>query len=367
MFTTRPELTGDLGMVASTHWLASATGMSVLERGGNAVDAAVAAGFVLQVVEPHLNGPGGDVPILVADASGAVEVYCGQGPTPAKATIERYRDLGLDLVPGTGLLAAVVPGAFGAWTLLLEQRGTWRLRDVLEPAIAYADKGFPLLPMTVATIRTVEQLFRDEWPTSAATYLTGDGPPAAGSRFQNQALAATYRRVLEQAESTAHGREQEIAAARDAFYRGFVAEAVADFCATQQVMDTSGERHGGLLDADDLARWQPTVEPSVSVDYAGLTIHKTGPWGQGPVLLQQLHSCPGSIWRRWDTYPPSGSTRSWSAASSPLPIAKPGTATRSMSTCRLLGCSTRRTPSSGARWFRTPPPTSYGPAAPAGA
>ena len=293
MFTTRPELTGDLGMVASTHWLASATGMSVLERGGNAVDAAVAAGFVLQVVEPHLNGPGGDVPILVADASGAVEVYCGQGPTPAKATIERYRDLGLDLVPGTGLLAAVVPGAFGAWTLLLEQRGTWRLRDVLEPAIAYADKGFPLLPMTVATIRTVEQLFRDEWPTSAATYLTGDGPPAAGSRFQNKALAATYRRVLEQAESTANGREQEIAAAREAFYRGFVAEAVADFCATQQVMDTSGERHGGLLDADDLARWQPTVEPSVSVDYAGLRIHKTGPWGQGPVLLQQLQLLSG--------------------------------------------------------------------------
>ena len=293
MFTTRPELTGDLGMVASTHWLASATGMSVLERGGNAVDAAVAAGFVLQVVEPHLNGPGGDVPILVADASGAVEVYCGQGPTPAKATIEHYRDLGLDLVPGTGLLAAVVPGAFGAWTLLLEQRGTWRLRDVLEPAIAYADKGFPLLPMTVATIRTVEQLFRDEWPTSAATYLTGDGPPAAGSRFQNKALAATYRRVLEQAESTANGREQEIAAAREAFYRGFVAEAVADFCATQQVMDTSGERHGGLLDADDLARWQPTVEPSVSVDYAGLRIHKTGPWGQGPVLLQQLQLLSG--------------------------------------------------------------------------
>ena len=293
MFTTRPELTGDLGMVASTHWLASATGMSVLERGGNAVDAAVAAGFVLQVVEPHLNGPGGDVPILVADPDGTVQVYCGQGPTPAAASIERYRDLGLDLVPGTGLLAAVVPGAFGAWTLLLEQRGTWSLRDVLEPAITYAEKGFPLLAMTAATIRTVEQLFRDEWPTSAATYLDGGGVPSAGSRSRNPALAATYRRVVEEAEAAGGGREQQIAAARDVFYRGFVAEAVAGFCASEQVMDTSGRRHGGLLDADDLARWQPTVEAPLSLDYAGLTVHKTGPWGQGPVLLQSLQLLAG--------------------------------------------------------------------------
>ncbi|MDP9392727.1 MAG: gamma-glutamyltransferase, partial [Actinomycetota bacterium] len=280
-------------MVASTHWLASAAGMAVLERGGNAVDAAVTAGFVLQVVEPHLNGPGGDVPILVADASGPVEVYCGQGPTPAAASLEHYRDLGLDLVPGTGLLAAVVPGAFGAWMLLLEQRGSWRVRDVLEPAIGYARGGFPLLPGTVATIGTVEQLFRDEWTTSADTYLTSTGVPAAGSRFRNPALADTYSRVVEEAEAAGHGREQQIVAARDAFYRGFVADAMADWCATQEVMDTSGRRHRGLLDGNDLARWEPTVEPSVSVDYAGLTIHKTGPWGQGPVMLQQLQLLSG--------------------------------------------------------------------------
>ena len=293
MFTTRPELTGTHGMVASTHWLASATGMAVLERGGNAVDAAVAAGFVLQVVEPHLNGPGGDVPILVADPSGRVEVYCGQGPTPAAASVEHYRGLGLDLVPGTGLLAAVVPGAFGAWMLLLEQRGTWRVRDVLEPAIGYARDGFPLLPGTVATISTVEQLFRDEWTSSADTYLTPTGVPAAGSRFRNQVLADTYARIVDEAECAGPGREQQIAAARDAFYRGFVADAMADWCATQEVMDTSGRRHRGLLDGDDLARWQPTVEPSLSVDYAGLTIHKTGPWGQGPVMLQQLQLLSG--------------------------------------------------------------------------
>ena len=288
MFTTRPELLGTHGMVASTHWLASATGMAVLERGGNAADAAVAAGFVLQVVEPHLNGPGGDVPILFAAPSGAVDVYCGQGPTPAAASIEHYRDLGLDLVPGTGLLAAVVPGAFGAWTLLLEREGTWSLRDVLEPAIGYADDGFPLLPGTAATLRTVEQLFRDEWTTSASTYLTSAGVPDAGSRSRNPALAATYRRVVAEAEAAGPDREEQIRAGRDAFYRGFVAEAVGAFCAEQEVMDTSGRRHRGLLDGDDLARWEPTVEQPLSCDYAGVTVHKTGPWGQGPVMLQQL-------------------------------------------------------------------------------
>ena len=293
MFTTRPELVGSFGMVASTHWIASACGMSVLERGGNAVDAAVVAGFVLQVVEPHLNGPGGDVPILVSGPRGPVQVYCGQGPSPAAASIEHYRDLGLDLVPGTGLLAAVVPGAFGAWTLLLEQHGTWSLRDVLEPAIGCADDGFPLLPATARTIRTVERLFRDEWTTSAETYLPDGAAPQAGSRFRTRVLAATYRRIVAGAEAAAAGREEQIAAARDVFYRGFVAAEIDRFCATTPVLDTSGRRHLGLLNGDDLATWEPTVEDPVSVDYRGLTVHKTGPWGQGPVLLQSLRLLAG--------------------------------------------------------------------------
>ena len=110
-FTTRPELRGTFGMVASTHWLASAAGMSVLERGGNAFDAVVAAGLTLQVVEPHLNGPGGDLPaILWRAGDDAPVVVCAQGPAPRAATIAHYRDeLGLDLVPGTGPLSAVVP------------------------------------------------------------------------------------------------------------------------------------------------------------------------------------------------------------------------------------------------------------------
>ena len=294
MFTTRPELLGTTGMVASTHWLASACGLSVLERGGNAADAAVAAGFVLQVVEPHLNGPGGEVPILVADPrTDAVHVVNGQGPAPATATIEHYRSLGLDLVPGTGLLAATVPGAFGAWTRLLEDYGTWSLRDVLDYAIGYAEQGHPLLPGTVATMRGVEELFRDSWPTSAATWLDGGRVPEPGSRFRNRALAATYARIVAEAEQAGGGREAQIRAARDAFYCGFVAEAIARFCAGTDVLDTSGRAHRGLLDADDLARWEAGIEEPLSVDYGDYTVHKTGPWGQGPVLLQQLRLLAG--------------------------------------------------------------------------
>src|SRR5215211_2233858 len=123
-FTTRPELSGTFGMVASTHWLASAAGMAVLERGGNAFDAAVAAGFALQVVEPHLNGPGGDLPLLFWDGS-AVKVVCGQAPLGA--SIDAFRSLGHELVPGTGPYAACVPGSFDAWLLLLRDYGTWEL------------------------------------------------------------------------------------------------------------------------------------------------------------------------------------------------------------------------------------------------
>ncbi|MFG6190866.1 gamma-glutamyltransferase family protein [Nonomuraea sp. JJY05] len=289
MFTTRPELTGDFGMVASTHWLASATGMGVLERGGNAFDAAVAAGFVLQVAEPHLNGPGGEVPILLwSEDEQKVSVVCGQGVAPAAATIERYTGLGLDIVPGTGLLAATVPGAFGGWMLMLERWGTWSLADVLAPAIHYAEHGVPVLERIAATIESVEGLFTGDWPTSAATWLPGGRVPAAGSKLANPVLAATYRRVVAEAEAASSTREGQLAAARRAWYEGFVAEAIAEFCAKTAWLDSSGEAHGGLLTGDDLARWSATVEEPLAFDYHGHTVYKTRPWGQGPVFLQQL-------------------------------------------------------------------------------
>jgi gamma-glutamyltranspeptidase / glutathione hydrolase len=280
-------------MVASTHWLASAAGMAVLEKGGNAFDAAVATGFVLQVVEPHLNGPGGEVPVIGFDvAAGQPFVLDGQGPAPAAATLSAFTDLGLDLVPGTGLLAACVPAAFGTWMLLLERYGTMRLRDVLEYAIGYAGGGYPMLATASDAIAAVAPVFTEHWPTSAEIYLTA-GVPGAGSRFANKALAAMYQRILDEAERAAGGREEQIEAARRAFYSGFVAAAIDDYAGHAEVMDVTGQRHGGLLTGADLAAWRASVEQPVTLDFAGLTVCKTGPWGQGPVFLQQLAMLSG--------------------------------------------------------------------------
>jgi gamma-glutamyltranspeptidase/glutathione hydrolase len=278
VFTTRPELRGTFGMAASTHWLASATAMAVLEQGGNAFDAAVAAGFTLQVVEPHLNGPGGDLPAILWPAGGEPVVLCAQGPAPQAATIERYRDeLGLELVPGTGPLAAVVPGAFGGWLAMLRDHGTMPLAEVLKYAIHYAEHGYPMLPQIAGAIRNVESLFRDEWTTSAEVYLPIAEP---GTLHRNARLAATYRRVLAADDPF------------DAWYRGFVAEAIVAF-QEREWMDSSGERHSGLLAEDDLRDWRPRYEQPLVVDYAELSVLKAGPWSQSPVFLQQLRLLEG--------------------------------------------------------------------------
>ncbi|GAB4375521.1 MAG: gamma-glutamyltransferase [Kiloniellaceae bacterium] len=289
-FTTRPEIAGTFGVVTSTHWIASAVGMSILERGGNAFDAAVATGFALQIVEPNLNGPGGDMPaVIYSTAKDRVEVICGQGPAPAKATIEHYKSVGVDLIPGSGLLATVIPGAFDAWMLMLRDYGTMALRDVLEPAIHYAEHGHPVLPRVADTIAGLAEFFRSEWPTSAAVWLPGGAAPAPRSLFRNPALAETWQRLLREAESAA-GREQQIERARDAFYRGFIAEAVDDFFRTAEVRDGNDLEsvHGGVLSGDDLAGYSASVEAPQTYDYHGWTVCKTGPWGQGPVLLQAL-------------------------------------------------------------------------------
>jgi len=277
--TTRPELRGTFGMVASTHWLASAAGMAVLELGGNAFDAAIAAGLTLQVVEPHLNGPGGDLPALVWPAGrDRPLVLCAQGPAPAAATIERYRDeLGLALIPGTGPLAAVVPGAFGGWLALLREYGTMPFAEVVHYAIHYAERGYPVLPQITGAIRNVEELFREDWTPSAELYLPVAEP---GTMATNPQLAETYRRLAESKDPA------------EDWYRGWVAEEFVAF-QEQAWRDSSGERHAGLLSADDLTRWEPRWEEPLSVDYHGYEVFKAGPWSQAPVFLQQLRLLEG--------------------------------------------------------------------------
>ncbi|MEV4230676.1 gamma-glutamyltransferase, partial [Streptomyces bobili] len=293
MFTTRPTLQGTFGMVSSTHWLASQAAMAVLEDGGNAYDAAVAGAFVLHVVEPHLNGPAGEVPVLVAPAGGEVRVLCGQGVAPAGATVAHYRGLGLDLVPGTGPLAAAVPGAFDAWMLLLRDHGTKPLDDVLKYAIGYAAHGHPPVENIGATVETVRELFETEWTSSADLYLPGGEAPRPGRLLRNPALAATWKRLLAET-AGAGGREARIEAAREVWRTGFIAEALVRQ-AQRPTLDTSGTHHTGTLTAADLAAWSATYEAPATYDRNGWTVCKAGPWSQGPVLLQQLALLPPEL------------------------------------------------------------------------
>ncbi|MFD0437456.1 gamma-glutamyltransferase family protein [Streptomyces chartreusis] len=293
MFTTRPTLQGTFGMVSSTHWLASQSAMAVLERGGNAYDAAVAGAFVLHVVEPHLNGPAGEVPILLAPAGGEVRVLCGQGPAPAGATVAHYRELGLELVPGTGPLAAAVPGAFDAWMLLLRDHGTQPLAEVLRYAVEYAEHGHAPVERVGETVETVRELFETEWPSSAEVYLPGGRAPRPGEPFRNPALAATWKRLLDEV-ADAGDRIAQIEAAREVWRSGFIAEALVRQ-AGRPTLDTSGERHSGTLTAADLAGWSATYEAPATYAWNGWTVCKAGPWSQGPVLLQQLALLPPEL------------------------------------------------------------------------
>jgi gamma-glutamyltranspeptidase/glutathione hydrolase len=197
-------------------------------------------------------------------------------------------ELGLDLVPGTGFLCAPVPGAFDAWALMLRDHGTWGLGDVLGYAIGYARNGAHMVPRVVATVETVRPLFEGAWPTSAELWLRGGGP-RAGELYANPVLADTYERVVREAEAAGGGRERQIDAARDAWYRGFVAEAIDRFCRGFEALDTSGHRNLGVLTGEDMASWRAGVEAPLARGYRGRhTVLKCGPWSQGPAMLQTL-------------------------------------------------------------------------------
>jgi gamma-glutamyltranspeptidase/glutathione hydrolase len=288
-FTTRPDLAGSFGMVGSTHYLASSAAMAVLERGGNAFDAAVAGAFVLHVVEPHLNGPGGDLVAMFAtgDEPGRPVVLMGQGPAPAGATREHFLAEGLELVPGAGALAAAVPGAVDAWLLLLRDHGTWDPADVLAFAIGYARDGHPLARGAAAAIATVESLFREHWPSSAELWLPDGEVPAAGAIVRNPAWAGVLERLVA-AGAGAATREERIDAARREWREGFVARAIDEFVRTPH-RHSPGTDHAGVLTADDMASFSASYEEAVTGSFRGHTIAKAGPWTQGPALLQILN------------------------------------------------------------------------------
>jgi gamma-glutamyltranspeptidase/glutathione hydrolase len=289
VFSNRNEIAGTFGVVASSHWIASQAGMAILEAGGNAFDAAVAAAFVMQVVEPHQNGIGGDAVIMLQSAADeAPQVLCGQGTAPAAATIGRYRSLGINIVPSTGLLSAVVPGAFDAWMLLLRDYGTRTLADVLSMAIDYACSGFPMTYEASKEIAKASKRFRSEWRSSASIYLPGNEVPAPGALFRNTILGKTYVDLLKQSMAASSDRCEQIEAARNIFYKGFIAEKIGNFFANPQ--DSNGEIMcpSGLLGANDMCNWAATYEKPISYDFEGIRVYKPGPWTQGLAFLQFL-------------------------------------------------------------------------------
>jgi gamma-glutamyltranspeptidase/glutathione hydrolase len=294
-FTTRPVIIGTHGMVTSGHYLASRIGLHILEEGGNAVDAGVAAGFALAVLEPYIYGIGGEVPILLYLAD-EKRVVClsGQGPAPRNATIDRFRKEGLDSIPGDGLLAAVVPDAVSTWIFALSRFGTMRLAQVLDPAIELAERGFPMYDRLRAALERSAPHFREAWPSSARAYLPGGDVPAVGEIYVQKDLGRMFATLVEaEHRERRRGRREALQAARNAFYKGELAERIVDFVRGSRLPDSTGKRNGGLLTKEDLENYATRIEEPVTVRYRGYDVFKCGPWSQGPVFLQQLRILEG--------------------------------------------------------------------------
>jgi gamma-glutamyltranspeptidase/glutathione hydrolase len=207
------------------------------------------------------------------------------------------------------MLATVIPGSFDGWMLMLRDYGSLDLRTVLEPAIHYAEHGHPMLQRVSQTIAEMADFFRAEWPTSHAMWLPNGAAPKPNGNFANPTLAATWTRLLAEAEART-GREAQIEAARDAFYRGFVAEAIDRFVRDTSVMDVSGSRHKGVLTGEDMANWQASVEaPRATITKAGRCT-RPAPGGRGRCCCSHSPCCPASTWPVSTRTAPTSST--WS-------------------------------------------------------
>lgn len=294
-FTTRPVYLGTHGVLASGHYLAARAGQRMFDRGGNAIDAAVASGFALNVLEPQSNGIGGEVPILIFSAKEKKPfAISGQGWVGKAATVQWFRRAKIDVIPGDGFLPATVPAAFGSWAFALLRFGTLTLKDVLEPALDYTESGFPVYPGLRASLAGLAKRFREEWPSSAEVYLPDNRVPEVGQVLRNRDWAATLKKTIDvEMKEKQRGREGAIQAAIDYWYKGEPAERLVAFQQKTEIRDASGRKHHGLLDRADFAEWKPMLDEPVSVRYHGLDVYKCGPWTQGPVFLQQLRLLEG--------------------------------------------------------------------------
>ena len=284
--TTRPVVSGTQGVIAAGHPLVSMAGMRMLLAGGNAFDAAVAAGFAAAVVEPTASYTlCGECVALVYDArSGETQALSGQGTAPGLATIEAFRGRKLDRIPtGPGSdahLSFTVPGAVDAYLTLLETHGTKTVSEVLVPAVHYAERGFPMYEYMhrLLAIPETRSQFDVYPPGGTAVFYPGGRVPEVGEVFVQPALAGTLRKLMEADAQGCDHRQAGIAAARQRFYRGDIAATIGAF----------SERLGGLLRASDLAGYRARLEPPLRMTFAGREIVAQAAWTQGPVLLQAL-------------------------------------------------------------------------------
>ena len=280
MSETRPVIRGIRGCIASSHYLATESGFQILSHGGNAIDAAVATGFALHVVEPHMNSIGGECPILVYSAKDKrTYAISGQGTAPEKATLEYFRKNRIKLMPGDGYLPATVPSSFDAWITCLSRFGTMTLQEVMAPAIRYAEDGIVVYPYLHAKIRQNARRFSSEWPSTARIFLPDGKAPAVGQVIKQPDLARTLRNLAEAG---------TVEAARKYFYSGPIAQRIVEFIAAKAIRDATGKPHTGLLDIQDFTEYSTRIEETVSIEWKDFTIHKCGVWSQAPVFLQQL-------------------------------------------------------------------------------
>ena len=277
----RPAVAGPTAGVSTGHPLTSAAAFETLLQGGNAFDAGVTALLVGGVVEQDLYGLGGEALVLVyPQAEGKVTSIVGQGWAPHQASIEWYRSRNRNL-NGEGLdPAAVVPGALHGALTVLERWGTMSFEQVAARAIDYAENGFPLRSLTARSIQANLE-FMAEWPENQRYWLKSDGSPyAAGETITLPTLADTLTRMVEAEQATAHlGRAQGVAAARDRFYKGDIAEEMVAFL----------QEHGAPFDLSDFAEFHAKIEEPTQTEYRGYTVYKQGFGSQGPVLLQTLN------------------------------------------------------------------------------
>jgi len=276
--TRLPLIMGAREAIVAGHYLAAQAGFDVLSNGGNAIDAGVAAGLALGVVESEYVNFAGVAPIVVyLAATREVVTISGLGGWPKTASCELFRTRHAGEIP-PGILRTVVPGAPDAWITALERYGTLSFADAAQAAIRLAREGFPMYPLMAGIIEHFADTV-SQWPANAAVYLPGGAVPRLGTRFRQADLAGTLQYLAD--EESAHagkGRLAGLEAARAAFYRGDVASAIVEF----------QRRNGGLLAAEDLAEFRVRVEPPVTRRFGPITVYSCGPWCQGPMLLQEL-------------------------------------------------------------------------------